>query len=158
MRAAPLASKHAATARRGLRVLLLALAFALAGAASALHPKDFQSPEEELRYRALAKELRCVMCQNQSLADSPAGVADDMRQQVLELIREGKSDAEITAFFQARYGDFILYRPEVKPVTWALWFGPLVLLLAGAGVLVAIVRRSRPASPADAIPDDRQEW
>uniref|UniRef100_UPI002FE04EC0 cytochrome c-type biogenesis protein n=1 Tax=Silanimonas lenta TaxID=265429 RepID=UPI002FE04EC0 len=114
--------------------------------------------EEEARYRAIARELRCVMCQNQSLSDSPAGVADDMRQQVLVLIREGKSDAEIKAWFQARYGDFILYRPQVKPVTWALWFGPALLLLAGAGVLVAIVRRQRAAAPAQPPPDDSQEW
>ena len=141
-----------------LRHALLALALLLAGTVAALHPKDFQSPEEEARYRAVAKELRCVMCQNQSLADSPAGVADDMRRQVLALIREGKSDAEITAFFQARYGDFILYRPEVKPVTWALWFGPALLLLVGAGVVVSIVRRQKGHVPAAPPADDRQDW
>ena len=141
-----------------LRRLLLLLALLLAGSVAALHPKDFQSPEEEARYRALAKELRCVMCQNQSLADSPAGVADDMRRQVLALIREGKNDAEITAFFQARYGDFILYRPQVKPVTWALWFGPALLLLVGAGVVVSIVRRQQPTAPAEPATEDRQEW
>ncbi len=141
-----------------LRLVLLALALLVGGTAAALHPKDFQSPEEEARYRALAKELRCVMCQNQSLADSPAGVADDMRRQVLTLIREGKSDAEVTAFFQARYGDFILYRPEVKPVTWALWFGPALLLLVGAGVVVSIVRRQKNDAPATPPAEDRQEW
>ena len=137
---------------------VFALALMLAGAVAALHPKDFQSPEEEARYRAVAKELRCVMCQNQSLADSPAGVADDMRRQVRTLIREGKSDAEITAFYQARYGDFILYRPEVKPVTWALWFGPALLLLVGAGVVVSIVRRQKGHVPAAPPADDRQDW
>jgi cytochrome c-type biogenesis protein CcmH len=141
-----------------LRSLLAACMLLFAGAAVALHPKDFQGPEEEARYRALAKELRCVMCQNQSLADSPAGVADDMRLQVLTLIREGKSDAEITAFFQARYGDFILYRPEVKPVTWALWFGPALLLLVGAGVVVSVVRRQQASAPSAPPTDDRQEW
>ncbi|MGL6290610.1 MAG: cytochrome c-type biogenesis protein [Silanimonas sp.] len=141
-----------------LRALLAATLLLFASLAAALHPKDFQSPEEEARYRALAKELRCVMCQNQSLADSPAGVADDMRRQVLTLIREGKTDAEITAFFQARYGDFILYRPEVKPVTWALWFGPLLLLIVGAGVVVTIVRRQQPNAPATPPAEDRQEW
>ena len=140
--------------RRGV----LAIALMLAGTVAALHPKDFQSPEEEARYRALAKELRCVMCQNQSLADSPAGVADDMRRQVLALIREGRTDAEITGFFQARYGDFILYRPEVKPVTWALWFGPGLLLVIGAGVVTTIVRRQRKDALALPPADDRQEW
>jgi cytochrome c-type biogenesis protein CcmH len=144
--------------RRIWQTLLAALLLAFAAGAAALHPKDFRDAEEEARYRAIARELRCVMCQNQSLSDSPAGVADDMRQQVLVLIREGKSDAEIKAWFQARYGDFILYRPQVKPVTWALWFGPALLLLAGAGVLVAIVRRQRAAAPAQPPPDDSQEW
>ncbi|WP_461060514.1 cytochrome c-type biogenesis protein [Silanimonas algicola] len=141
-----------------MRRALVVLALLLAGGALALHPKDFQSPEEEARYRSLAKELRCVMCQNQSLADSPAGVADDMRRQVLALIREGRSDAEITAFFKARYGDFILYRPEVTPVTWALWFGPALLLLVGAGVVVSIVRRQKTDAPAAPPAEDRQEW
>ena len=153
----PVRAARAATPR-GLRALLAVFAFLVAGAAMALHPKDFQSPEEEARYRALARELRCVMCQNQSLADSPAGVADDMRQQVLVLIREGKTDAEIADFFQARYGDFILYRPEVTPVTWALWFGPIVLLLAGAGVIVVVVRRQARGAPAAPPAEDRQEW
>lgn len=146
---------------RPTRLFTVFLASALllfAGFAAALHPKDFQSPEEEARYRALAKELRCVMCQNQSLADSPAGVADDMRRQVLELIREGKTDAEITRFFQARYGDFILYRPEVKPLTWALWFGPALLLLAGAGVVVAVIRKQARGTDTAPPADDRQEW
>lgn len=152
MRAAP------AALRTSLRTAFAILLLAFAGLASALHPKDFQTPEEEARYRALARELRCVMCQNQSLADSPAGVADDMRHQVLALIREGKTDGEIKDWFLARYGDFILYRPEVKPVTWALWFGPFVLLLVGAGVIVAVVRRQQAPAAADAPADDRQEW
>lgn len=140
-----------------LRVALAALLLGIASLALALHPKDFQSPEEEARYRALAKELRCVQCQNQSLADSPAGVADDMRRQVLTLIREGRTDAEITGFFQARYGDFILYRPQVTPVTWALWFGPIVLLLVGAGVVVSVVRRQKAGAPAAPPAEDRHE-
>jgi cytochrome c-type biogenesis protein CcmH len=141
-----------------LRTTFAVLLLAFAGLALALHPKDFQSPEEEARYRELARELRCVMCQNQSLADSPAGVADDMRKQVLSLIREGKSDAEIKDWFHARYGDFILYRPEVTPVTWALWFGPFVLLLVGAGVIVVVVRRQQGNAPAAPPAEDRQEW
>lgn len=142
------------TMRWLLGVALLCMAFA----AAALHPKDFQSPEEEARYRHLAKELRCVMCQNQSLADSPAGVADDLRQQVLTLIREGRNDAEVKEYFLARYGDFILYRPQVTPVTWALWFGPFVVLLIGAGVVIRVVRGQRSASAGVKPADDRHDW
>lgn len=141
-----------------LRALLAITLLAVAGVALAVLPKDFQSAEEEARYNDLARELRCVMCQNQSLADSPAGVADDLRRQLLVLMRQGKTDAEINAWFHARYGDFILYRPAVTPVTWALWFGPFVLLLVGAGVVVAVVRRQQGKTPATPPADDRQEW
>lgn len=138
---------------------LLGLALAcFASFAFALHPKEFRNAEEEQRYRSVAKELRCVMCQNQSLADSPAGVADDLRLQVLTLIREGKSDREIDDYFVARYGKFILYRPRVEPVTWALWFGPFVLLLVGAAVIVVVLRRNAPGAPRTAQSVDEQEW
>lgn len=140
------------------RLFAAVLGLLISLSALAIDPLPFRDQAEQDRFRKLAAELRCVMCQNQSLADSPAGVADDMRRQVLALIREGKSDAEITAFFQARYGDFILYRPEVKPVTWALWFGPALLLLVGAGVVVSIVRRQKTDAPAAPPADDRQEW
>lgn len=139
--------------RRCLTTLLLLLASPL----WALHPKDFQNPEEEQRYRALAKELRCVMCQNQSLADSPAGVADDMRQQVLQQVRAGRSDAEIRDWFVARYGEFILYRPRIEPVTWALWFGPFLLLGAGALVIRQVLRRQRPQGDARPL-DNSEDW
>jgi cytochrome c-type biogenesis protein CcmH len=140
-----------------LRRLFAVLVLLAASPLWALHPKDFQSAEEEQRYRALAKELRCVMCQNQSLADSPAGVADDMRQQVLQQIRAGRSDAEIRDWFVARYGDFILYRPKVEPMTWALWFGPFLLLGAGALVIRQVLRRQRPDGGTPPR-DDAQEW
>lgn len=153
------ASRHPPRAPRvALRALLAITLLAVAGVALAVLPKDFQSAEEEARYNDLARELRCVMCQNQSLADSPAGVADDLRRQLLVLMRQGKTDAEINAWFHARYGDFILYRPAVTPVTWALWFGPFVLLLVGAGVVVTVVRRQQRKTPALPPADDRQEW
>ena len=143
---------------RGLRRLLALALLLLAGAAAALHPKEFQSPEEEARYRELARELRCVMCQNQSLADSPAGVADDLRHQLLAQIRDGRSDAEIKDWFVARYGDFILYRPRLEPTTWLLWFGPFVMLAAGVGVIVTVLRRQRAAAPTRPEPEEGQEW
>lgn len=151
------ARHRAAATILALRAAAAIALMAIASLALALHPKDFQSAEEELRYQELARELRCVMCQNQSLADSPAGVADDLRYQLLALIREGRSDAEIKDWFQQRYGDFILYRPEVTPVTWALWFGPLLLLAIGAGAIVVTVRRQRSAASAISSTDDRQE-
>ncbi len=123
------------------------VAFALAGllgvAAYAIDPQDFASPAEEARYRGLIEELRCLVCQNQNLADSDAALAKDLRDQVLEMIRAGRSDAEIKSYLVERYGDFVLYRPPVKPATWMLWFGPVLIVAVGAAVLVVTLRRRR---------------
>ena len=148
-----------------MRTLLLALLFALAALlASQAHaqpmrpdpPPQFTSAAEEQRFQHLIAELRCVMCQNQSLADSNAQIAHDLRHEVLELMRQGKSDREIKDFLVARYGEFVLYRPQVESKTWLLWFGPALVLLAG-GILVASVVRKR-ANAGPAPPDDEQEW
>jgi cytochrome c-type biogenesis protein CcmH len=88
-----------------------------------------QDPVVEARLVVLSQELRCLVCQNESLASSHAELADDLRREVRSLIREGKSDQEVKDFLVARYGDFVLYSPEVKPLTWVLWFGPFVLML-----------------------------
>jgi cytochrome c-type biogenesis protein CcmH len=133
--------------------LLPYLAFAQAGTEMA--PPRFRSPAEETRFRALVSELRCVMCQNQSLADSNAQIAHDLRREVLDLMREGRSDAEIKDFLVARYGEFVLYRPRVEGSTWLLWLGPVVLLLAG-GIVVARIVRTRSAQAS--APDEEQEW
>lgn len=118
-------------------------------------PLQFQNAAEEARFHALAAELRCVMCQNQSLADSNALIALSLRHEVLELMHKGNSDAQIKEFLVARYGEFVLYKPRVEPSTWLLWLGPLALLLIGAGVVTVIIRKRTPgAVPAD----DKQEW
>ena len=96
------------------------------------------------------------MCQNQSLADSNAQIAHDLRREVLELMNQGKSDAEIKRFLVDRYGEFVLYKPEVQRDTWLLWFGPGLLLLAGAIVIVVIVRKR--SSGGSVASDDNQEW
>src|SRR4029434_6974480 len=92
-------------------------------------PSD--DPVIEQRLANLSKELRCLQCQNQTLADSPAGLAADLRREIRIQMKAGKSDQEIIAFLTQRYGDFILYRPPIRPTTYLLWFGPFVLLLAG---------------------------
>jgi cytochrome c-type biogenesis protein CcmH len=98
------------------------------------------------------------MCQNQSLADSNAQIAHDLRREVLALMREGRSDAQIKDYLVARYGEFVLYKPRVEGRTWLLWFGPLALLLAG-GVVVALVVRRHGGGRAGAVAeDDGQEW
>ncbi len=101
----------------------------------------FDSPEDEARFKKLAAELRCLVCQNQNLADSDADLALDLKNEIYGMIQEGKSDAEIIDFMVARYGDFVLYRPPVKPVTYMLWVGPFILFVLGGVVLVMFVRR-----------------
>ena len=119
-------------------------------AATAIDPLPFQSEVEERRFQALVAELRCLVCQNQNLADSDADLAKDLRAEVFEMLRAGKSDGEIRDFLVQRYGDFVLYDPPFKPVTWILWLGPALVVAAGlAGMLVMVRRRAR-LVPADA--------
>ena len=96
-------------------------------------------PALELRVMKLSHELRCLVCQNETLADSRADLADDLRTQIREQMKAGKSDQEIVAFLTERYGDFVLYRPRVRPTTYLLWFGPFVFLIAGMVILYRYV-------------------
>ena len=97
----------------------------------------------EQRLHKLSQELRCLQCRNQTLAESPAGLAEDLRREIRVQIRAGKSDQEIIAFLTQRYGDFILYRPRVTATTYLLWFGPFVLLLGGLALLFYYIRQRR---------------
>jgi cytochrome c-type biogenesis protein CcmH len=130
---------------------------ALVGAALAatVFSASAQIPEEEARYRALIAELRCMVCQNQSIAESNAPLAEDLRQQVRVQIDAGKSDAEIIEFLTGRYGDFVRYRPAFKGQTLLLWLGPFALLALAGLVAARFVRRSRAVRAAPAA-DARQ--
>ena len=115
--------------------------------ASAAEPRSFPSPVLADRYRTLVEELRCLVCQNQSIADSNADLARDLRDKVDEMLRAGRTDEEIVEYMAARYGDFVRYRPPVNAATAALWGGPFVLAaLALAGLFVRIRRRPPAAS------------
>lgn len=153
--------------QRRVRAVLIALAIAALFAVSGLHvsvaqvvtqatPLVFASPAEEQRFHALVSALRCVMCQNQSLADSNAQIAHDLRGEVLTLMHDGRSDAQIEDYLVARYGEFVLYKPRVEWTTWLLWFGPALLLLGG-GVLIARIVRGRAHDGAVPV-DEPQEW
>jgi cytochrome c-type biogenesis protein CcmH len=104
-----------------------------------------EDPAVEQRLHKLSQELRCLVCQNETLADSRADLAEDLRREIREQIKAGKSDKEIIEFLTARYGQFILYRPRVTPTTYLLWFGPFVLLLGGLFVLFHYIRQRRDA-------------
>ena len=131
-------------------------AFAQANQKADAAPLQFRDAAEETRFHDLAAELRCVMCQNQSLADSNALIALELRREVLDLIRAGKTDAQVKDHLVQRYGEFVLYKPRVEGRTWLLWLGPALILLAGSALVVALVRRKS----AQAIPrnNEPQEW
>lgn len=105
------------------------------------NPIDFSNAEEEQRFAELIKELRCVVCQNQAVADSNAELAQDVRDLVRNQIVEGQTDQQITDFLVERYGEFVLYNPPLNPKTYVLWLGPLVLVLIALIVLVYLIRR-----------------
>lgn len=110
----------------------------------------------DLRLKRLESELRCLVCQNQTLADSNAELADDLRHEVRELAVAGKSDDEIKTYLVARYGDFVLYRPPVKPLTWMLWFGPFTLMLGGGAVGWMVLRRRERAARSAATAESAE--
>jgi len=142
--------------KRPVWVFAFMLALA-AQTAHALEPVDYRSPSEEQRFKALTAELRCVMCQNQSIADSNAPIAHDLRAEVLRLMREGKSDDEIKRYLVERYTEFVLYEPPMHGGNWLLWAGPFLLLLGGGFWVARIIRKkSGGAEPATVETD--QEW
>ena len=137
--------------------IILRTLFLLCVSLSAIAATDvdqFDTPEQEQRSRVWLDELRCPKCQNQSLADSDAGIAQDMRARVESMIKEGKSNDEIVDYFVSRYGDFVSYRPPVTPTTSILWLAPVLLLGSGAVVIVLLLRR---ASARVDDSDDRED-
>ena len=132
------------------------LATAVAHAQSVFEPRGFASPEHEQRYRTLVDELRCLVCQNQTIAESNADLASDLRREVYRMVEDGRSAEEIAGFMVARYGDFVLYRPPLRGGTIALWAGPFLLAATGLTVLAVYLRRRRraPTAPLDA--DERR--
>jgi cytochrome c-type biogenesis protein CcmH len=142
--------------RRATLLALLCL-LPLLALAQAIQPLPFRDHAEEIRFQKLSAELRCPMCQNETLADSNAPIAHDLRRQVFEMMQAGKSDAEIKAYLVERYSEFVLYKPPVEPKTWLLWFGPLLVLAIGAGVVAVQVRRRGRQAPATAPANDTED-
>ena len=106
--------------------------------AESLYP--FERPQQQAQFEGLLRQLRCLVCQNQDLSDSHAALAKDLRSEVYQKVKQGQSDDEIRRYLTARYGDFILFKPPLKAITWALWFGPLLLLLLGFFVIRRVLR------------------
>lgn len=110
-------------------------------------------PVTEQRLISISEEMRCLVCQNESLAGSRSDLANDLRREIRILIKEGKSDDQIRSFMVERYGDFVLYRPPVKPVTWLLWIGPFVILAIGIAGLLMYLRRRNGSVPTITLTD-----
>ena len=126
------------------RIGIFALAALLAlGVQARVEVHEFDSPEQEDRYNKLIAELRCLVCQNQNLADSNADLARDLRAKTYSLLQEGRSDQEVVDYMVQRYGDFVLYRPPLQSNTLVLWVGPFVILALGFWVLMRAIRRRR---------------
>jgi cytochrome c-type biogenesis protein CcmH len=138
--------------RRWLALLLLCVAMPMFG----IEPLPFKDRAEEVRFQNLTKQLRCLVCQNQSLADSEAELAGELRRQVFEMMQAGKSDAEIKQYLVDRYNDFVLYDPPMKAGTLLLWLGPGVVFLIGLGVLFSILRKRTAKNGVAISPED--DW
>ena len=130
-------------------LLVLAVLRAIAGEAQ----PAAADPALEARMLRIAAELRCLVCQNQTLADSHAALAVDLREQVRTMLRQGRSDEQILQYMTDRYGDFVRYRPPVRPATWLLWFGPALLLAGGLATLFVVLHRRARLDDARFDPD-----
>jgi cytochrome c-type biogenesis protein CcmH len=137
-----------------LILLLLGIVTPFAVAREAQPTGD--DPAVEQRLHKLSQELRCLVCQNETLADSRADLAEDLRREIREQIKAGKSDKEIIEFLTARYGQFILYRPQVTPTTYLLWFGPFILLLGGLFLLFNYIKQRRDLVPEKPLSADER--
>jgi cytochrome c-type biogenesis protein CcmH len=137
-------------------IIFSALLLAVSVAASAEQVQLSASDQAlEKRVTALSEELRCLVCQNQNIADSHAELAIDLKNQVREKLREGMSEPQVLDYMVQRYGDFVLYRPPVRVATWLLWFGPFLLLSGGVVMLLLMLKRRRPQ--AEVLPESEMQ-
>lgn len=138
-----------------MRALLFALLLLPLAAQAAIEVHKFDTPEQEQRYKSLIAELRCLVCQNQNLADSNADLAKDLREKTYEMVMAGKSKEEIIDWMVNRYGDFVLYRPPLQTNTLLLWGGPFAIFLVGVVVLVRFIRR-RPTTEEQLLSEEER--
>ena len=117
---------------------------------------EFASEEQEALFNKLSNELRCLVCQNQAISDSNAELAKDLRDEIYGMLQQGKSEEEIIEFMVTRYGDFVLYNPPMKPMTWLLWFGPAFALIAGFFFVVRIINRQKQAVVTEISSEDTE--
>lgn len=133
------------------------LLFATSIMASPVDTYEFSDDVSRTRYQTLVKELRCPKCQNQNLADSNSQIAVDLREKVYQMINQGKADKEIVDYMVARYGDFVLYRPQVSKLTYVLWYGPVALVIFGLFIVFLVLRKKPQKSQEEHLSQAQQE-
>lgn len=145
--------------KRALAVFALVLALLVSANAFAIDPLPFKDAAQRERFQHLTSQLRCMVCQNESLDASNADLAKDLRHQIFDMMQAGKSDAQIKQYLVARYSDFVLYDPPLKTSTLLLWFGPAALVLAGGMVVIVLLRRrAKPATQIAATAETGDDW
>lgn len=140
--------------------LLLILAMSLSGmqlSAAPVETFQFDSPETEKVFHKLSEELRCLVCQNQNIAESNADLAKDLRLEIYTMLSDGKSEDEIVDFMVGRYGDYVLYRPPFKPMTWLLWFAPVIVFIIGVFFVLRYMKSQKANVQAVALTDEEIE-
>ena len=134
--------------------LSVTLFFSVAVNSAPIETFKFDSPDKEKVFHKLSEELRCLVCQNQNIAESNAGLAKDLRLEIHTMLSEGKTEAEIVDFMVQRYGDYVLYRPPFNPMTWLLWFGPLIIFIIGLIFAVRFMKAQSTDAQSDNLSDE----
>ena len=140
---------------RYLFLLVLVLPFTVQ--ANSIEVYTFDNKEQEKQYHSLIEDLRCLVCQNQNIAESNAELAKDMRRKTYEMIKQGQSETEISEYMVTRYGDFVLYRPPFNPMTWLLWFGPVLVFVFGVIFVIRLMKSQSTESQAVSLNEEEVE-
>ena len=135
-------------------ILLIVVTFSLSATAAPIETFKFDSPETEKVFHKLSEELRCLVCQNQNIAESNADLAKDLRLEIYTMLSDGKSEDEIVDFMVQRYGDYVLYRPPFKPMTWLLWFGPAIVFAFGLVFVVRFMKSQSSKKQVESLSDE----
>ena len=133
------------------------LAITLSVSANSIEVYTFENKQQEKVYHSLTQDLRCLVCQNQNIAESNAELAKDMRRKTYEMVKQDKSEKEISAFMVTRYGDFVLYRPPFEPMTWLLWFGPLIIFIIGILFVVRFMKSQKSDAQVESLSEEEIE-
>lgn len=136
-------------------MVLLVTSFSVS--AGSIEAYTFDNKEQEKTYQSLIEDLRCLVCQNQNIAESNAELAKDMRRKTHEMVTQGKTEKEISSFMVTRYGDFVLYRPPFEPMTWLLWFGPLIIFFIGLIFVVRFMKSQNTADQTESLSEEEIE-